>query len=89
MVEAYVFNSKFDHILGRSWLNAMIPTPIWQTDEWQLRDKVGGIHILRPLNGKQSSLLLWGLTFGSLSSFLTSAFTSSATFVDRSSNKRF
>ncbi|SAM00569.1 hypothetical protein [Absidia glauca] len=55
MVEAYVFDSKFDLILGRSWLNTMNPTPNWQTDEWQLRDKAGGIHFLRPLNGKQST----------------------------------
>ncbi|KAG2190411.1 hypothetical protein INT47_010403 [Mucor saturninus] len=35
-IEAYVFDSKFDVILGRSWLSQVQPVPHWPTGEWQI-----------------------------------------------------
>ncbi|OBZ81105.1 hypothetical protein A0J61_10846, partial [Choanephora cucurbitarum] len=36
-VNAFVFPSKFDLILGRSWLKAHCPSPDWTNDTWYLR----------------------------------------------------
>ncbi|KAG2195271.1 hypothetical protein INT47_005046 [Mucor saturninus] len=37
-ITAYVFATKFDLILGRSWLKQVRPTPDWLTDSWYLNN---------------------------------------------------
>jgi hypothetical protein len=46
VVTAFVFESKFDIILGRNWLKATAPVPDWFDDSWEIQDKqIGNIKI--------------------------------------------
>ncbi|KAG2195523.1 hypothetical protein INT47_002719 [Mucor saturninus] len=36
-IEAYVFDTKFDIILGRSWLSQIQPIPNWSTGSWKIK----------------------------------------------------
>jgi hypothetical protein len=51
-VTAYVFDTKFDLILGRSWLKQTQPLPDWATDTWYLKN--GSIKLKPCVNTKQS-----------------------------------
>ncbi|SAL97649.1 hypothetical protein [Absidia glauca] len=50
-VDAHVFDSKFDLILGRTWLNQLNPVADWQ-DIWRLLGPSGRAHLLHPVNRK-------------------------------------
>ena len=49
-VMAYVFPTKFDLILGRSWLKQAKPMPNWTTDTWYLKN--GSIELKPCVNQK-------------------------------------
>lgn len=49
-VSAYVFPSKFDLILGRTWLKQCKPTPNWFDDSWSLPLVSGGSTVIFPCN---------------------------------------
>ncbi|KAG2191605.1 hypothetical protein INT47_012819 [Mucor saturninus] len=53
-IEAYVFATKFDVILGRSWLSQIQPVPHWPTGEWQIkiRNNSQRVTIIRPLQAQ-------------------------------------
>ena len=53
-VTAYVFPTKFDLILGRSWLQEALPKPDWNTDSWYLKDGAKTVK-LSPWNKKNQS----------------------------------
>ncbi|CEP12688.1 hypothetical protein [Parasitella parasitica] len=54
-VNAFVFDSKFDIILGNAWLEQVKPSPDWFPDTWTLTHQNGlDITILKPLNQSQS-----------------------------------
>ncbi|KAG2190798.1 hypothetical protein INT47_010345, partial [Mucor saturninus] len=46
-IDAYVFPTKFDLILGRTWLQQARPIPDWQTDTWYLH-RNGVEFVLQP-----------------------------------------
>jgi hypothetical protein len=52
-VTAYVFDTKFDLILGRAWLKQTQPLPDWTTDTWYLKN--GSIK-LKPCRNKRQSV---------------------------------
>ncbi|KAG0862208.1 hypothetical protein G6F16_012703 [Rhizopus arrhizus] len=43
-IQAYVFPTKFDLILGRSWLTMIKPKPDWSSDTWLIPDKNNSHH---------------------------------------------
>lgn len=45
----YLFESKFDIILGRAWLQAVCPRPDWSTDCWFISHG-GQEHVLKPIH---------------------------------------
>jgi len=46
-IEAYVFQSKFDLILGNSWLKKVCPVPDWFEETWSITQN-GKLTVLRP-----------------------------------------
>ncbi|KAG2190783.1 hypothetical protein INT47_012934, partial [Mucor saturninus] len=48
-IDAYVFPTKFDLILGRTWLQKAKPVPDWQHDRWHLQQN-GQEFVLSPQN---------------------------------------
>ncbi|KAG0776882.1 hypothetical protein G6F62_013237 [Rhizopus arrhizus] len=48
-IQAYVFPTKFDLILGRSWLTMIKPKPDWSSDTWLIPDKNNSVK-LSPCN---------------------------------------
>ncbi|KAG1278060.1 hypothetical protein G6F66_012149 [Rhizopus arrhizus] len=48
-IQAYVFPTKFDLILGRSWLTMIKPKPDWSSDTWIIPDKNNSVK-LSPCN---------------------------------------
>ncbi|GAA5798798.1 hypothetical protein HPULCUR_004204 [Helicostylum pulchrum] len=54
-IEAYVFDTKFDIILGRSWLAQVQPIPDWFTGEWKIPVKRGSnkFSLIRPVTSNQ------------------------------------
>ncbi|CEP07671.1 hypothetical protein [Parasitella parasitica] len=57
-VNAFVFDSKFDIILGNAWLKQVKPSPDWFSDTWTLTHQNGfDTTILKPLNQSQVSPL--------------------------------
>lgn len=49
IVNAFVFESKFDVILGRNWLKERGPIPNWFDDTWVLSSSSGGNITLHPV----------------------------------------
>lgn len=45
---AFLYNTKFDIILGRSWLKIYKPQVDWETDSWLLRDESGRTITVHP-----------------------------------------
>ncbi|GAA5796803.1 hypothetical protein HPULCUR_002179 [Helicostylum pulchrum] len=37
-INAFVFESKFDIILGRTWLKTRAPKPNWSDDTWEIQN---------------------------------------------------
>jgi hypothetical protein len=35
-IDAYVFDIKFDLILGQNWFKMMVPIPLWGKSEWRI-----------------------------------------------------
>lgn len=62
-VQAYVFDTKFDLILGRQWFKRYKPIPEWSSDNWKLVSKGGLVEAtLVPSNlGSSGSLQEGGL----------------------------
>jgi hypothetical protein len=54
MVTAFVFPTKFDLILGRSWLKQAQPLPDWSTDTWYLKN--GSIKLKPCINAQKQTL---------------------------------
>ncbi|KAG2194676.1 hypothetical protein INT47_013051 [Mucor saturninus] len=59
-IEAYVFDTKFDLILGRSWLSQVQPMPNWRSGSWRIKvrnnpDKVTHIYPLQLNSISQST----------------------------------
>ena len=53
LISAYVFDTKFDIILGRKWLKETMPKPDWMEDTWQLKHPTTGkITQLNPISAK-------------------------------------
>lgn len=55
-VSAYVFPTKFDLILGRTWLKQCKPTPNWFDDSWTLPLTSGGSTTIYPHNFNKNSM---------------------------------
>jgi hypothetical protein len=53
-ITAFVFPTKFDLILGRSWLKQTQPLPDWSTDTWYLNN--GSIKLKPCANAKKQTL---------------------------------
>ena len=49
-ITAFVFPTKFDLILGRTWLQRCNPKPDWFTDSWTLSLPDGSVTTIRPCN---------------------------------------
>ncbi|KAG2192115.1 hypothetical protein INT47_012407, partial [Mucor saturninus] len=57
IITAYVFDSKFDIILGRHWLKSTAPVPDWFEDSWKIPDKkVGHIKIYPIVPNKNTTI---------------------------------
>lgn len=50
--KAYVFDTKFDIILGRDWFKHVQPIPDWRHDTWQIKQG-NHTHILTPSRKRQ------------------------------------
>lgn len=58
VITAFVFESKFDIILGRNWLKSTAPVPDWFEDSWEIRDKqFGNVKIYPIIQNKTASPL--------------------------------
>jgi hypothetical protein len=56
IVTAFVFESKFDIILGKDWLKRISPLPNWFEDTWSITHKDGiTTTILHPFKQKQNN----------------------------------
>lgn len=54
-VHAYVFDTKFDIILGQHWFHLAKPSPIWSTNQWRLGAPGGvGSVLVSPCAGPGS-----------------------------------
>jgi hypothetical protein len=58
VVSAFVFESKFDIILGKNWLKLNKPTPDWFNDTWNLGNNI----IIQPLSNGRSNYAINSLT---------------------------
>lgn len=57
-LNAFVFESKFDIILGNAWLKHVKPSPDWFSDTWTITHKNGvDTTVLHPIKLKQVSTL--------------------------------
>jgi hypothetical protein len=54
-ISAYVFPSKFDLILGRTWLQQCKPIPDWFTDSWKLPLGNNRYTTIHPCNPDQTA----------------------------------
>ncbi|KAG1037188.1 hypothetical protein G6F43_012913 [Rhizopus delemar] len=54
-VQAYVFDMKFDLILGQQWFQQAKPIPNWSTSSWKLVDKRKGEVLLTPCKDTMGS----------------------------------
>ena len=54
-MEAYVFDTKFDLILGNSWLRQVQPTPDWFLSSWSIRLSSGNLTVIKPIQMKLRS----------------------------------
>lgn len=48
-MEAYVFDTKFDLILGNSWLRQVQPIPDWFRSSWSIKLPDGGFTVINPI----------------------------------------
>ncbi|KAG1076784.1 hypothetical protein G6F42_025290 [Rhizopus arrhizus] len=48
-MEAYVFDTKFDLVLGNSWLRQVQPTPDWFRSSWSIKLSNGGVTVIMPI----------------------------------------
>ncbi|GAN11513.1 conserved hypothetical protein, partial [Mucor ambiguus] len=56
-MEAYVFETKFDLILGNSWLRQVQPTPDWFRSSWSIKLSNGGVTVIMPIQREMQTNL--------------------------------
>ncbi|KAG0829756.1 hypothetical protein G6F17_014112 [Rhizopus arrhizus] len=56
-VQAYVFDMKFDLILGQQWFQQAKPIPNWSTSSWKLVDEERGNVLLTPCDDTADSTI--------------------------------
>ncbi|KAG1091929.1 hypothetical protein G6F42_019318 [Rhizopus arrhizus] len=54
-MEAYVFDTKFDLILGNSWLRQVQPIPDWFRSSWSITLPTGGFTLITPIKQEMKS----------------------------------
>ncbi|KAG1116507.1 hypothetical protein G6F42_013675 [Rhizopus arrhizus] len=54
-MEAYVFDTKFDLILGNSWLRQVQPIPDWFRSSWSIQLPNGGFTLITPIQKEMKS----------------------------------
>ncbi|CEP16788.1 hypothetical protein [Parasitella parasitica] len=54
-MEAYVFQTKFDLILGNSWLRQVQPTPDWFRSSWSIKLSNGRSTLIMPIQKEMKS----------------------------------